>query len=353
MKRICQLYMPSFFRSYGNNALREATGLLKTLKKAGFSGVYLIALWEDGGYDNGFDIVEYAVNPLVGTHEDLRNLIAEAHKLDLLVGADVVPNHVSDRNILAQNCLHGMPGFEDCLYVVTHREAERLTEAGVPSFFGKLAYSDFGDKYVRSTFADHHQLNLNWKSLKVQEYFSWVFANFKSLTLDFARIDCGMMLLEDVSKARPDDITACFNPAASVEAVRKVSWGIPLFFEWFNLSSIDVFDNLPECYAVDCSYVLDGVQNLEWHHPKLVPLVGGHDQMTLADRGLDAEKVLAKMEPSEYGFLDMQTLLGWKTDPRVLPGDQNYDADLKNINQRYRARRPIKPVLEEFLRRYN
>ena len=348
MKKICQLYLPAFYRSYGKNALTEVINYLPTLRMAGFSGIYLIALWEDGGYDNGFDIVEYSVNPKFGSDRDLEELIEEAHGLNMFVGVDVVPNHVSDENILAQNCLNGVPGYEDCLYVVSKDEASRLTEAGVPSFFGKLAYSDFGDKYVRSTFADYHQLNLNWESQTVQNYFKEVFDGFKRIGVDFVRVDCGMMLLEDVSKASKENPMACMNPVASIEAIRKVAGGMPMFYEWFDPASACLFDDMPECYALDCSYVMTGVQNLDWNHEKLVPLVGGHDQMTLADRGIDVEEALTKMETSEYGFLDMQTLVGWKTDPKVHLGDRLYDADINNPNQRYRARRPIEYVLDAF-----
>lgn len=350
MKKICQLYMPAFYRSFGKNAVNEVTGLLPSLKKADFSGIYLISLWEDGGYDNGFDVVRYSVNPDFGTDDELRELIRKAHELKLSVGVDVVPNHVSDKNILAQNCLNGVSGYEDCLYVVSKEKAKRLTESGVPSFFGKLAYSDFGDKYVRSTFCDYHQLNLNWQSQKVQEYFREVFQNLKNIGVDFVRIDCGMMLLEDVSKANPANPMACMNPVASIEAVRRVSGGMQLFFEWFDPSTASLFDNMPECYALDCSYVMSGVQNMDWNHKKLIPLVGGHDQMTLADRGIDAREAIAKMETSEYGFLDIQTLVDWKTEPGVLPDDKKFDASLQNPNQRYRARRPIGPILERFLK---
>lgn len=85
------------------------------------------------------------------------------------------------------------------------------------------------------------------------------------------------------------------------------------------------------------------------NHKKLIPLVGGHDQMTLADRGINVKGALEKMEKSEYGFLDIQTLIGWKTEPGILPDDEKHDAALDNPNQRYRARRPIEPVLEKFL----
>lgn len=349
MKKICQLYMPAFYRSYGKYAVKKVVELLPKLKETDFSGVYLIALWEDGGYDNGFDVVRYSVNPKFGTDSSFNELIRVAHKFSLSVGIDVVPNHVSDKHILAQNCLNDVPGYEDCLYVVSKEEAKRLTEAGVPSFFGELAYSDFGDKYVRSTFCDYHQLNLNWQSSKVQDYFTRVFRHFKTIGIDFVRIDCGMMLLEDVSKACRENPMACLNPATSIKAIRKVSDGMQLFFEWFDPSTASLFDDMPECYALDCSYVMSGVQNLDWNHKKLIPLVGGHDQMTLADRGIDTKEAIAKMETSEYGFLDIQTLVGWKTEPGILPDDEKFDASLQNPNQRYRARRPIGPILKRFL----
>lgn len=57
------------------------------------------------------------------------------------------------------------------------------------------------------------------------------------------------------------------------------------------------------------------------------------------------------MSKSEYGFLDIQTLIGWTTEPSILADDAKYDADLGNINQRYRARRPIEPIISEFRKR--
>lgn len=354
MKAICQLYMPSFCRSFGRDTLRQVIKLLPDLKQVGFSGVYLIALWYSRGVDNGFDVIDYRVNPQFGAEKELEELIAKAHELGLEVGVDVVPNHVSDKNALAQNCLNGVSGYEDCLYVVSREEAERLTKAGVPNFFGKLAYSNFGDKYARSTFADYYQLNLNWQSQKVQKYFTEVFKKLKCIGVDFVRIDCGMMLLEDVSKADPENPMACMNPRASVEAIRQVSSGIPLFFEWFDSASVYLFNDFPECYALDCSYVMTGVQNVDWdqhYSKKLVPLLGGHDQMTAADRGINIKDVFNKMSKFKYGFLDIQTMIGWKTDPRILPGDTEYDSDINNPNQRYRARRPIAPILTAFRKR--
>ena len=348
MRKVCQLYMPAFYRSYGKNAINVVTCLLDNIKNAGFEGIYLISLFADGGYDNGFDIVSYTVNPKFGTNDELKTLIKYAHKLGLFTIVDVVPNHVSDKNILASNCLNNVKGYEDTLYIVSKQDAEKYAREGVPSFFGNLAYSDFGDKYVRTTFADYHQLNLNWNSEKVQEYFALLFKKLKANGIDFARIDCGMMLHEDISKRDINNPMACMNPEKSVDAILNVSNGMPMFFEWFDPSSVDLFNDKNNCYALDCFYVMTGSLNTNWTHPKLIPLVGGHDQMTLADRGLSYPEILEQMQGSDYAFLDMQTLLNYQTDAHILPGDDEYDADLSNPNQRYRARRPIEPVLQRF-----
>ena len=37
-KKICQLYLPAFFRSYVRDSIWVIDGLLETIKKAGFSG---------------------------------------------------------------------------------------------------------------------------------------------------------------------------------------------------------------------------------------------------------------------------------------------------------------------------
>ena len=353
MKKICQIYLPAIARTYGNNALRVVSHMFLALqKKYGFAGVYLIGLWQDGSYDNGFDVVEYVVNPQFGKEEELESLLGLAHTMGMEVGVDVVPHHTSYRSVLAQNCINDVPGYEDCLYVVSRKEADQLAEAGVPSFFGDRPYSGFGDKYVRSTFADFHQLDLNWESEKVREYFAKVFQHLKVIGVDFVRVDCGMMLLEDVSKASKENPFACMRPKASVEAVRAVAGGMKLFFEWFDPDSSDIFDDMPECYALDCSYVVTHQQPLDWSgHKKLIPLLGGHDQMTVADRGINVYEATRKLENSgaEYGFSDIQTELGIKTNPNILPGDKHYDADIDNPNQRYRARRAIGSVLIDFM----
>ena len=352
MKSICPVYLPAFYRSFGSNAINVVSGLLVNLKQVRYDGVWLIAPWEDGGADNGFDVKNYRVNPKFGTERDLDRLIEEAHRLGMTVGIDVVPNHVSIDNPLAQACIKGVEGFEDALYVVSDMEGLELIRKGVPSFFGSLAFSPLGDgRSVFTPFADYKQPANNFANEEVQQYYANLFRSLKLRGIDFVRVDCGMMLLPDFSKADKNNPMAIFDPKRSIQAVRAVADDMLLFFEWFDPATAYLFDDDPLSYALDCSYVLDPHPAMNWNHPKLVPLLGGHDQMTPADRGYDIDALLARMSQSEYGFYDLATLLHWTTDPRVLPGDVDYDADLNNFNQRYRARRPVLPMLVTFLTR--
>ena len=363
-RKIAQVYLYQYYRIYGNHTLKAVYDLLDTLYEVGFTGVYLIALWDDGGFDNGFDVISYRTNRKFTDAEgesDTLAVIEKAHSLGMIIGADVVPNHVSDKNVLAQRCLKGVKGYKDALYVVTPEMAAELKEKGVPSFFGSEPYSEVEGfegkgKYVRNSFCDGKQLNVNWNNAKVRKYFKGVFSRFKKLYhFDFARIDCGMMLLEDVSKAKPGlaGMVSCMNPRKSVEAVRSVAGNMLLFYEWFGPStpefSPDIFNEDKNSFALDCSYVFNSKQSTSWDHPKLVPLIGGHDQQPFYNAADEQEftpsKVLENMKksPCKYVFSDIQSEMGYKIPDAELAftdEDKNYDADPNNLNKRFLGRRP-------------
>lgn len=361
-KIIGQMYMPQIARSYGDRSLETIAKNLDLMhSKCNFTGVYPIALWKSD-VDNGFGVVDYSVDPkYISDGFDLIEFIVMAHTLGIEVGVDVVPNHVSASHELAQKCLAGVPGYEDVLYVVSRKEAERLTAAGVPSLFGKEAYSEVEgfkgqDKFVRNTFCNGKQLNLNWNSLVVQDYFRRVFEMLDKIGVDFVRVDCSILLHEDVTKANPDYLLACINAEKSVKAIRAVAGDMPLYHEWFGGPfSPDILNDDPLSFALDCSYVLSNEQPSEWTHPKLVPLLGGHDQMPLANRvklqkGLKRNDVLAAAAnaPSGIMFTDLATWFNYAVpENEMAPTEEDklFDADINNKNLRYLGRRKLPDII--------
>lgn len=364
MKKICQDYMPQWGLSFGDSSIDKIRCSLDRLDRFNFTGLYLIGLWQSGGADNGFDVVRYSVDKAYakGGDTELLYLIENAHDRGKEVGLDVIPNHISDKHPLAQKCLAGEPGYEDVLYVVTRDEASRLKEAGALSLFGEEPYSEVEgfrgqNKFVRNTFANGRQLNLNWNSHRVQDYFASLFETLDDMGVDFARIDCSVLLHEDISKVNKDYPLACINAEKALKAIREVAGDMTLYHEWFGMPfSPDLLNDDPRSYALDCSYVLSGKQPTEWNHPKLVPLLGGHDQMPFLNRAklqdFDPLEVRqrAMNAPSGILFSDIPTEMGAmipKDQMAFTEEDKARDAD-PGDNLRYLGRRQS-PEIEEFV----
>ncbi len=354
MNKIFQVYLPGYYRSYKQDSLAVVQSQLNVMKGLGCKGIWLIGLWDSDWSDIGFSIKDYIVNPLFGSREDLLSLIEEAHNLNLEIGCDVVPNHASTESAL----VYGTDG--KTINIVSKEDAERLTKNGVPSFFGKNAYSKiktkkFGEVWARTKFADNHQVDLNWLSIVVRYYFKNIFDYINELGFDFVRVDCAEMLLEETSLAMPNNPFACLESEGSVRAILDVSGHTKLFLECFNPEIIrcDFGDNV---YITDCSFVKDfgettwddfEKRTLKYvNFSNYVPILGGHDQKPFANRfGETFQNNMLEDFNFDYIFTDMATELGFKNS-KIMPTseDAEYDADLYNENQRWKSRVPIEDI---------
>ncbi|MGN0115459.1 MAG: alpha-glucosidase [Acutalibacteraceae bacterium] len=93
-----QIYPRSFNDSNGDG-IGDIPGIIEKLdylKELGINAIWLSPVFMSPGVDNGYDVSDYyAINPEFGTMEDMDRLIAEAHKRDIKVLLDFVPNHTS------------------------------------------------------------------------------------------------------------------------------------------------------------------------------------------------------------------------------------------------------------------
>ncbi|MDE6507646.1 MAG: hypothetical protein K2L04_04190 [Alistipes sp.] len=92
-----EIFVRSFADSDGDGIgdLNGVTAKLDYLDDLGVAGIWLLPIYTCNS-EHGYDVIDYkAVNPDYGTLADLENLVAEAHKRNIRVILDFVPNHTS------------------------------------------------------------------------------------------------------------------------------------------------------------------------------------------------------------------------------------------------------------------
>ncbi len=83
----------------GIGSILGITEKLDWMSETGVTAIWLGPIYESPGLDGDYDISNYfKVNPELGTMDDVKQLIQEAHKRDIRVIFDLVPNHTSDQS---------------------------------------------------------------------------------------------------------------------------------------------------------------------------------------------------------------------------------------------------------------
>ena len=109
---IYQVYPYSFKDTTGSGIgdLNGITSKLPYLRDLGIDVIWLSPIYASPMKDMGYDISDYrAVNPDLGTMEDLERLMRTAHEIGLKVVMDLVVNHTSDQHAWFQDSLAGGP----------------------------------------------------------------------------------------------------------------------------------------------------------------------------------------------------------------------------------------------------
>lgn len=93
-----QIYPRSFSDSNGDGIgdLQGIISKLPYLKSLGIGALWLSPVYPSPNFDMGYDISDYTnINPEYGTMDDMKELLAEAKKLDIKIVMDLVINHTS------------------------------------------------------------------------------------------------------------------------------------------------------------------------------------------------------------------------------------------------------------------
>lgn len=96
-----QIY-PRSFKDSDDNGIGDLNGItskLQHLKDSGVQATWLSPIFKSPQKDFGYDIQDFFnVDETFGSMADLENMIAEAHRLDMKVIMDFVPNHSSSES---------------------------------------------------------------------------------------------------------------------------------------------------------------------------------------------------------------------------------------------------------------
>lgn len=101
---IYQVYPWTFFedpdrRPLGNGSIRGITQKLNYIQSLGANALWVSPFFASPMIDGGYDVTDYTqVHPLLGTIEDVDELIAKLHERGMKLMIDFIPNHTSDRH---------------------------------------------------------------------------------------------------------------------------------------------------------------------------------------------------------------------------------------------------------------
>ncbi|GAA4434370.1 glycoside hydrolase family 13 protein [Actinokineospora soli] len=192
---IYQVYVRSFADSNGDGVgdLPGIRSRLPYLADLGVDAVWITPCYPSPMNDGGYDVADYRdIDPLFGTLDDMRALLADAHGLGLKVILDIVPNHTSSAHRWFPEALAAGPGSpERNRYVFRPGRGPggELPPNDWESIFGGGAWTRVEDGEWYLHLFDASQPDLNWENDEVREEFRDILRFWLDLGVDGFRVD--------------------------------------------------------------------------------------------------------------------------------------------------------------------
>lgn len=158
--------------AYADRFAETLDGVRQTipyLKELGITYLHLMPLLKprEGANDGGYAVQSYrAVDPRLGTMDDLRELARALHEEDIVLALDVVMNHTAREHAWAQAALDGAERYQAFYLMFENRTLPDMYERTLPEVFpdfapGNFTYVDALDRWVWTSFHDF-QWDLNY-----------------------------------------------------------------------------------------------------------------------------------------------------------------------------------------------
>ena len=189
---IYQIY-PKSFQDSNSDGIGDLNGIRKRipyLKELGINAVWLNPIFVSPQVDNGYDVSNYfAIDPKMGTMEDMDNLIKEMHEAGIHVIMDFVLNHTSDQHPWFQDAIKNPESIYRDYYIFAGENNQRPNNWG--SFFGGSVWekdpAGTGQFYFH--LFDKRMPDLNWKNLEVRHAMTEIAKYWLEKGIDGLRLD--------------------------------------------------------------------------------------------------------------------------------------------------------------------
>ncbi|MEP7025690.1 MAG: alpha-amylase family glycosyl hydrolase [Actinomycetota bacterium] len=181
-------------------SLRGIRQHLDYLVELGVTYLHLMPLLRprDGENDGGYAVADYAaVDPRLGTMDELEALTAELHERGIAVCIDLVLNHTAREHEWARKALAGDQASQDMYLVFPDRTAPDAYERTLPEVFPDMAPGSFtevpGLGWVWTTFREF-QWDLNYASPAVFRGMLGTMFALANRGIDVLRLDAAPFL---------------------------------------------------------------------------------------------------------------------------------------------------------------
>ena len=197
---IYEVYVRGFKDSNGDGIgdLKGLTEKLGYIRDLGVGAIWLLPIFPSPLKDDGYDIADYrTIHPDLGTLDDFRTLLKQAHDAGLRVLIDLVLNHTSDQHPWFQSARRG-PGHPHHDWYVWSPTPDRF--AGVRVIFNDTERSNWEREPSTGLYYWHrfyaHQPDLNFDNPDVRREMLDTARFWLDVGVDGFRVDAVPYLFE-------------------------------------------------------------------------------------------------------------------------------------------------------------
>lgn len=202
---IYQIYPRSFKDSTGSG-VGDLRGVIEKLDyihghkdSLGIDAIWFSPIFTSPMADMGYDVSNYCgIDPLFGTLDDFKELVSEAHKRDINVMLDFVPNHTSNEHPWFLESKSSKDNDKKEYYVWRDAKPDGSVPNNWLSIFGGSAWEwdDSRKQYYLHTFLKE-QPDVNWDNPMVRDEMKRVIRFWMDLGVDGIRADAVRWISKD------------------------------------------------------------------------------------------------------------------------------------------------------------